>query len=207
MQSLRFAIRMLTKNPGVTLVAVVTLALGIGANTAIFSVINGVLLRPLPYKNPERLVALWEKVPTHGQWRTAPANFLDWKKQSTVFEGMSAYGGSAMTLTGIGEPEQLLGTRVSDGYFSVVGVEPRIGRAFLSEEHEAGKGQVVILGDGLWKRRFGSDPNVVEKSVMLDGNGYRVVGVMPPGIYPVRPTTSGKIDFAETQQVYWLPMS
>ena len=207
MQSLRFAIRMLTKNPGVTVVAVVTLALGIGANTAIFSVINGVLLRPLPYKNPDRLVALWENVPTHGQWRASPANFFDWKKQSTVFEGMSAYGGSAMTLTGMGEPEQLLGTRVSDGYFAVVGVEPRIGRAFLSEEHEVGKGQVVILGNGLWKRRFGSEPNILDKSVTLDGNVYRVVGVMPAGIYPVRPTTSGRIDFGEDQQDYWLPMS
>ena len=207
MQSLRFAVRMLMKNPGVSLVAVITLALGIGANTAIFSVINGVLLRPLPYTHPERLVALWERVPTHGQWRASPANFFDWKKQSTVFEGMSAYGGSAMTLTGIGEPEQLLGTRVSDGYFAVVGVEPHIGRAFLSEEHEVGKGQVVILGDGLWRRRFGSDPNVVDKSVMLDGNVYRVVGVMPPGVYPVRPTTTGKIDFGEKQQDYWLPMS
>jgi putative ABC transport system permease protein len=207
MQSLRFAFRMLKKNPVVSLVAIFTLALGIGANTAIFSVINGVLLRPLPYKNPDRLVALWENVPTHGQWRASPANFFDWKKQSTVFEGMSAYGGSAMTLTGIGEPEQLSGTRVSDGYFAVVGVEPRIGRAFLSEEHEVGKGQVVVLGNGLWKRRFGADPNIVDRSVTLDGNVYRVVGVMAAGLYPVRPTTSGRIEFGEEQQDYWLPMS
>src|SRR6185503_308815 len=117
MQTLRFAFRMLMKNPGVTCVAVITLALGIGANTAIFSVVNGVLLKPLPYKNPERLVALWENVPTHGKWRASPANFFDWKNQNTSFEGMAAYGGSAATLTGQGDPEQLLGTVVSSGYF------------------------------------------------------------------------------------------
>src|SRR5262245_41350647 len=99
MQTLQYAFRMLLKNPAVTMVAVITLALGIGANTAIFSVVNAVLIRPLPYKDPDRLVALWENVPEHGRWRAAPANFFDWKKQNTTFEDMSAYGGSAMTLT------------------------------------------------------------------------------------------------------------
>src|SRR6476659_9580685 len=106
LQDMRFGIRMLLKNPGVSLVAILTLAVGIGANAAIFSVVNTVLLRPLPYKDPGRLVAIWENQPSQGQTRVSPANFFDWKKQTTSFEDMSAYGGSAMTLTGVGEPEQ-----------------------------------------------------------------------------------------------------
>ena len=207
MQSITYAFRMLMKNPGVSLVAVITLALGIGANTAIFSVVNGVLLRPLPYKNPDRVVALWENVPTYGRWRASPANFFDWKSQSTLFEGMAAYGGSAATLTGQGDPEQLLGTSVSAGYFNVVGVQPEIGRGFLEEEHQTGKGQVVVLSDELWRRRFGNDPAAINTSIILDGKAYTIVGVMGPGLYPVRPTTSGRIDFDEQQQQYWLPMS
>src|ERR1043166_1594914 len=207
MQTLHYAFRMLLKNPVVTLVAVITLALGIGANTAIFSVVNGVLLRPLPYKNPDRLVAIWENVPGHGRWRAAPANFFDWKKQTTLFEDIVAYGGSAMTLTGQGDPEQLIGTRVSSGYFNVVGVEPIRGRGFLPEEYEPGKGQVVILGYAIWQRRFGADDGVLSRSITLDGDAYQVVGVMGPGIYPARPTTSGRIDFDEQQQQYWVPMS
>jgi putative ABC transport system permease protein len=207
LQDTRYAIRMLLKSPGVSLIAIVTLALGIGANTAIFSVVNGVLLRPLPYKDPERLVALWESVPTHGQWRASPANFFDWKNQSTSFEGMAAFGGSTMTLTGVGEPEQLHGSRVSEGYFAVVGVNPSLGRSFLSEEHQTGKGQVVILGNSVWRSRFGGDPNIINQTVTLDGGVYTVVGVMAPGLYPMRPTTTGRIEFDEAQQQYWLPMS
>jgi putative ABC transport system permease protein len=198
---------MLMKNPGVSLVAVITLALGIGANTAIFSVVNGVLLKPLPYKDPERLVALWEKVPAHGRWRASPANFFDWKNQSTVFEGMAAYGGSAATLTGQGDPEQLLGSVVSSGYFDVVGVQPALGRSFVNEEHEPGKGHVLILGDEVWQHRFGGNPNVINTTITLDGSSYTVIGVMPKGIYPVRPKTIGRIEFDEQQQQYWLPMS
>ncbi len=207
MNTVRFAIRMLLKNPGVSLVAIITLAIGIGANTAIFSVVNGVLLRPLPYRDPERLVALWENVPTHGRWRASPANFFDWKNQNTVFEGMSAYGGSAMTLTGSGDPEQLQGTRVSAGYFDVVGVQPILGRPFVDEEYEVGKGQVVILGHSLWQRRFNADQSILSRSITLDGKSYQVVGVMSHGLYPMRPTTSGKVDFDQQQQDYWLPMS
>src|SRR5215204_2226454 len=145
-QDLRYGIRMLFKHPLVTAIAVITLALGIGANTAIFSIVNAVLLNPLPYKQPERLVALWENVPGHGRWRSAPANFFDWKNQNTVFEDVTAFGASTFTLTGVGEPEQLVGGRVSSGYFAVVGVDPILGRAFLPEEYERGKDQVVILG-------------------------------------------------------------
>src|SRR5205085_2602507 len=115
--------------PGVTAVAVLTLALGIGANTAIFSVVNAVLLNPLPYKQPDRLVSLWEKVPAHGRWRVSPGTFFDWKKQNTVFEDMATFGANTLTLTGDGEPEQLTGAKVSSGYFAVVGVDPIRGRA------------------------------------------------------------------------------
>src|ERR1051325_8683135 len=204
---LTYAFRMLLKHPGVTAIAVITLALGIGANTAIFSVVNAVLLNPLPYKQPERLVSLWENVPGHGRLRAAPAHFFDWEEQNTVFKDVAAFGQSSMTLTGVGEPEQLTGTRVSSGYFAVVGVEPFIGRSFASEEHEVGKGQVVILGHSLWQRRFGGDPGVVNRNVTLDGSTYTVVGVMPPGIYPVSPATSGHLIFDEQQQNFWVPMS
>jgi len=207
LQDLRYGVRMLFKHPGVSVVAIITLALGIGANTAIFSVVNAVLLRPLSYKNPDRLVSLWENVPNHGRWRASPANFHDWKKQNTLFEDISAFGGSAMTLTGDGEPEQLNGTRVSSGYFGVVGVKPVLGRSFLAEEYEPGKGQVVILGHAFWQRRYGGDNRIVNRTITLDGAPYTVVGVMPPGLYPARPTTTGQIDFDETQQQYWLPMS
>src|ERR1700738_466457 len=174
-QDLRFGARMLLKHPGVAIIAVMTLALGIGANTAIFSVVNAVILRPLPYKNPERLVSLWENVPQHGRWRVTPANFFDWKKQSTTFEDMAAFGFSTMTLTGGGEPEKLLGTRAGSGYFSVVGVEPILGRSFLAEEYEPGKGQAVILGHSFWQRRYGGDQKIINQAITLDGASYTVV--------------------------------
>src|SRR2546426_4549399 len=206
-QDLRYGARILLKNPGVTAVAVITLALGIGANTAIFSVVNAVMLRPLPYKNPDRLVSLWANVPEHGRWRTTPANFFDWKKQNKLFEDMAAYGAWTMTLTGDGEPEQLLGTLAGAGYFSVVGVEPMLGRLFLPEEYEPGKGQVVILAHAFWQRRYGGDLKIINKAITLSGTSYTVIGVMPPGIYPVSPTTSGQVSFDQHQQQFWTPMS
>jgi putative ABC transport system permease protein len=206
-QDVRFGARMLLKNPGVSALAVATLALAIGANTAIFSIVNAVLLRPLPFKNPDRLVSLWAKVPEHGRWRTTPANFFDWKKQNTVFEDLAAFGSWTMTLTGHGEPEQLLGTQVSSGYFSVVGVEPMLGRSFLPEEYQPGKGQAVILGHAFWQRRYGGNQNLINSPITLNGVPYLVVGVMPPGIYPARPTTTGTISFEQSEEQFWTPMS
>ena len=206
-QDLRYGLRMLAKNPGVSGIAVLTLALGIGANTAIFSVVSAVLLNPLPYKDPDRLVSLWENVPEHGRWRAAPANFLDWKKQNTVFEDVAAFGGATATLTGDGDPEQLSGTGVTPGYFEVVGVQPALGRVFQPEEYQLGTDRVVILGHGLWQRRYGGDKNIVNRNIILDGTSWTVVGVMPPGLYPTRPTTAGRIDFDERGQDYWRPMS
>lgn len=207
LKDIRFGIRGLLKRPGLTTVAVITLALGIGANTAIFSVVNAVMLRPLPYRDPDRLVSLWERVPGYGQWRVAPANFLDWKKQNTTFEDIAAFGASTRTLTGIGDPEQILGTRASEGFFQVVGVDPILGRSFIREEYEPGKGQVVILGQAFWERRFGGSREILGKPVTLDQMVYTVVGVMPAGIYPVWPTTAGRISFDPDEQQFWTPMS
>ena len=207
LKDLRYALRMLAKNPGVSLITLITLALGIGANTAIFSVVSAVLLNPLPYNAPDRVVSLWENVPEHGQWRVAPANFLDWKKQNTVFEDVVAFGSSTMTLTGDGDPEQVNGTAITPGYFEVVGVQPILGREFAAEEYQLGKDRVVILGYGLWQRRYGGDRNVINRIINLDGNSYTVVGVMPAGIYPARPTTAGHLEFDEHSQEYWRPMS
>ena len=206
-KDISYGFRMLRKNPGVSTIAILTLALGIGANTAIFSVVSAVLLNPLPYKEPDRLVSLWENVPTHGKWRAAPANFLDWKKQNTVFEDVVAFGGSTATLTGDGDPEQISGTAVTPGYFEVVGVQPALGRTFQSEEYKLGQDRVVILGHALWQRRYGGDKNIINRTVVLDGSSCTVVGVMPAGIYPARPTTAGRIDFDESGQDFWKPMS
>src|ERR1700741_413729 len=206
-QDLQYGLRMLLKHKSVTAIALLTLALGIGANTAIFSVVNAVLLNPLPYREPDRLVSLWENVPGHGRWRASPANFFDWKKQNTVFEDVVAFGQGSMAFTGNGEPEQLTGARVSSGYFGVVGVEPLLGRSFAPEEYEAEKGQVVILGYSFWQPRFGGDRNIVNRNITLDGVGYTVVGVMPPGIYPVSPLTAGRLVFDEQHPNFWIPMS
>ncbi len=206
-QDLNYGVRMLLKHKSVTAIAVLTLALGIGANTAIFSVVNAVLLNPLPYREPDALVSLWENVPTHGRWRVAPANFFDWKKQNTVFQDVAAFGANSLTLTGDGEPEQLTGARVSAGYFAVVGVDPILGRAFVPEEHEPGKEQAVILSHSFWQRRYGGDRNIINRSITLDGANYTVVGVMPPGLYPAWPTTSGHLTFDEQQHQFWTPMS
>ncbi|HSE17326.1 MAG TPA: ABC transporter permease [Pyrinomonadaceae bacterium] len=207
LNDLKYGVRMLLKHPLVTVIAVITLALGIGANTAIFSVVNAVLLNPLPYKQPDRLVALWENVPNQGRWRVAPANFHDWKKQNTVFEDVAAFGRNSLTLTGDGEPEQLVGARVSAGYFAVVGMEPFLGRSFTAEEYEPGKGRVVILGYALWQRRYGGDRQIINRSITLDDTPYTVVGVMPDGLYPVSPLNPGRLTFDKQEQNFWLPMS
>jgi putative ABC transport system permease protein len=198
---------MLLRNPAVSAVAVVTLALGIGANTATFSIVNAVMLRPLPYQNPDRLVSLWTNVPEHGRQPITPGNFVDWKNQNTVFENMAAFSSSTVTLTGDGEPVQMMGANTSAGYFAVVGVEPMIGRLFHPEEYAPGKNQVVILGNAFWRSHYGGDRTIIDKTITLDGRSFTVTGVMPPGIYPVWPTTEGRISFDETHQQFWLPMA
>jgi len=208
LQDLRFGLRVLLKRPGFTIVAVMTLALGIGANTAIFSVVNAVLIRPLPYHEPDRLVSLWETVLDKGssRFRVAPANFLDWQSRNQSMEAMGAFSSSSLTLTGSGEPEQLIGARVSEGYFSTLGVQPALGRPFLPEEYKSGRGQVVILDHGLWQRRFGADNHIIGKTVLLDGSRYEIVGIMPPGIYPTQPATVARLPFNPSRQQYFVPM-
>src|SRR5438552_2028357 len=182
-QDLRYGLRMLWKNPGFTIVAVLALALGIGANTAIFSVVNTVLLQPLPYKNPGQLIMLWENATHLGfpKDTPSPANFLDWRAQNTVFTGMAAMAQKNFNLTGVGEPERLDGRRVSANLFDVLGVQPRLGRGFLPQEDTPGT-HVAILSHGLWQRRFGSDPRIIGQAVNLNGESYSVIGVMPPGV-------------------------
>ncbi|HWS54894.1 MAG TPA: ABC transporter permease [Pyrinomonadaceae bacterium] len=182
-QDLRYGLRVLVKNPGFTAVAVVALALGIGANSAIFSVVNAVLLRPLPYKDPGRLVMVWEDNTSKGYPRDtpAPANFVDWRDQSQVFEGVAALAHESFNLTGAGEPERLDGRRVSAGLFPMLGVEPQLGRAFTPEEDQPGGARAVVLSHGLWQRRFGSDPKVIGTALTLNGTSHTVVGVMPQG--------------------------
>src|SRR5256886_4330757 len=180
-QDLRYGARMLLKNPGFTTVAVIALALGIGANSAIFSVVNTVLLRPLPYKNPERLVMVWEDNSKQGFPRDtpSPANFMDWRDQNHVFESIAALVEISFNLTGAGEPERIDGQRVSASLFSLLGVEPQLGRAFRAEEDQSGGNHVVIISHGLWQRRFGSDPGIIGKPINLNGESFTVVGVMP----------------------------
>jgi predicted permease len=180
LQDLRYGLRMLMRNPGFTIVAVLALALGIGANTAIFSVVNTVLLRPLPYKNPEALMTVWEDATHMGfPFNTpSPANFLDWREQSTVFEGMAALAQRSFNLTGAGEPERFDGRKVSANLFTILGVEPILGRTFRPEEDQPGS-RVVIFSHGVWQRRFGGDPGIIGRPVNLDGESYTVIGVMP----------------------------
>ena len=180
-QDIRYALRMLVKNPGFTTVAVIALALGIGANSAIFSVVNTVLLRPLPYKDAERLVMVWEEASKHGYPQDTPAvaNYIDWRDQNQVFEGMAAIADQSFNLTGAGDPERIEGRRVSANLFSLLGAEPQLGRAFTPEEDQPGANRVVILSHPLWQRRFASDANVVGKTLNLNGETFTVTGVMP----------------------------
>ncbi len=182
-QDLRYGSRMLVKKPGFTLIAVVTLALGIGANTAIFSVVNAVLLRPLPFNEPERLVKVWETRYQLGRARNvvSPADFFDWRARNKVFEHMAAYDTGDYSLTGGGEPERLRLSRVSPDLFPLLRQQPILGRAFTQEEETNGKDLVVILSHGFWERRFGRDPSIIGKTITLSGFNYVVVGVMPPG--------------------------
>jgi len=179
-QDLRYGLRTLIKNPGFTIVAVIALALGIGANSAIFSVVNAVLLRPLPYKNPDQLVVIWENATHLGfpKDTPSPANFLDWRQQSSLFEGMAAFAERSFNLTGVGEPERLDGRRVSANLFEMLGVKPIVGRTFVPQEDQPGA-KVVLLNESLWKRRFGGDPGVIGRAVNLNGKPYTVVGVLP----------------------------
>jgi len=180
-QDLRYAIRTLTKNPGFSVVAVLTLALGIGANTTMFTVVNSVLLKPLPYPEPDRLLMLWEKQLSDGALGTvAPANFVDWREQSHSFDKLAAIDPYPdFILSGAGEPQRLAGAAVSSDFFPLLGVRMAMGRGFLAEEDHPGQNHVVILSYSTWLRKFGARPDVVGTQLTLNDMGYTVVGVLP----------------------------
>jgi predicted permease len=182
-QDLRYGMRILLKKPGFTAIAVITLALGIGANTAILTVVDAALLRSLPYGNPDRLVQIWETRRTAEikQLDASYPDYIDWSQQSEVIEGICGYTGwgGSFTLTGRSEAERVEGSRVTASFFSVLGIEPILGRTFLPDEDGPSAESTVVLGYTLWKRRFGADPNIVGQTLTLDGSGYTVLGVLP----------------------------
>jgi predicted permease len=190
-RDIRYGARMLAKRPGFTVVTVLALALGIGANSAIFSVVNTVLLRPLPYEDPERLVMVWERRPRQNRdaGAVAPADFLDWQSQNQVFDSMAAYTSTAFNMTGVGEPEQINSQLVTEGFFQVLSVKAALGRTFIQGEDKEGGGRRLVMGHGLWQRRFGADPNIIGRSLTLNNESFTVIGVMPPDFqYPDKAT-------------------
>ena len=179
-QDLRYGARMLMKHPGFTVIAVLTLALGIGANTAIFSVVNAVLLEALPYRDADRLVMVWERSQRRAQNVINLGNFSDWKAQATSFGDMAAFADSRANLTGDGEPLEVPAQVCTDNLFKVLGVQPVLGRAFTPDEGKEGRNNVALLSHGLWQRRFGGDPGVVGRKILLNNNENTVIGVLPP---------------------------
>jgi len=196
-QDLRFGIRLLWKNPGFSGVAVLALALGIGANTAIFSVVNSVLLRPLPYAEPDRLFELREvKLPEHPDFPVTPATFLDWQNQSATFAQIGAYLPTSLNVSGAANPERLRAAQLSAGFISMLGVNPAIGREFLPEEDQPGQNSVAIISHRLWQRQFAADPEVLSRTIKLNDKVYTIVGVMPP-----------KFAYPETDTDIWIPLA
>ena len=200
LQDFKYGLRVLLKSPGFTTAAVVVLALGVGANTAIFTVVNALLLRPLPFPDSGRLMALYHVPPPKSfpgmtQFALSAANYLDWRAQNHVFQDMAIYTGEYLNLTGTGQPEMLLAGRVPANFFAVFQVQPKLGRVFLPEEDQPGHNREVILTYPIWQTHFGADPKIVGREVMLDGQAYTVVGVMGPDFR--RP------DFAQV----WVPLA
>jgi putative ABC transport system permease protein len=195
---LRYAVRVLRKNPGFTFAAIVTLMLGVGANAAIFSIVNTVLLKPLPYAAPERLyvAAEFNRENPDRRFNLSSLDFLDWRARTTTFERMAAYVGTGFTFTGDGEPELALGQMATPELFAVLGVRPLLGRVLTADEAEVGKDRVMVLSYGLWKRRFGADPQVVGRTVTANGKPYTIVGVMPATFM-----------FPSTRYELWVPFA
>ena len=182
-QDLKYGVRILGKNPGFAAIAILTLALGIGANTALFSVVNGVLLNPLPYLHPNQLVEIAEKNETFSESSISYPNFLDWVQQNHSFESLAAYRQNDFSLTGIGEPERVKAMQVSASFFPLLGVNPAIGRNFTPGEDRRGAAPVVILSEGFWRTKFGGSPDILGKMLTLDGVGYTIIGVIPSNFY------------------------
>src|SRR4030095_13104717 len=184
---LRYALRMLIQKPAFAVVVVLALALGIGANTAIFSVVNSILLRPLPYREPSRLVMVWmnNKRMNVDQDIHSYANYLDYRDQNQVFESLAAYSGVSLNLVGVGEPERIIGSSATANLFDVLGVDPLMGRVFTPDEEQIGQHRVAVLSYGLWQRRFGKDPNIIGQQILWSDVNRTVIGIMPPSFkYP-----------------------
>ena len=196
LSDLRYALRMLAKSPAFTAVAILTLALAIGANSAIFSVVNAVLLRPLPYPHSEQLVRVFGKQPQLDLAPNSPANFLEWREENQVFERIGAYVGKGFNLLGGDKPERVIGARVSADVLPLLGVQPALGRVFTNDEDQEGRAQVVILSHDFWRSRFAGDPNTVGQTITLNDQPYMVVGVMPAGFA-----------FPDTRAQVWVPMA
>src|SRR6267154_1165560 len=179
MQDLQFGVRMLAKSPGFTAVAILTLALGIGANTALFSVVNGVLLNPLPYPHPEQLVTIHESKPNFDRGSISYPNFRDWQKSNRTFASMAIARGYGYSLTGLGDAEQVRARFISSDFFPLLGVNPVLGRNFSPGEDEIGAAPIAMISAGLWKRKFASSPSALGKTLTLDGKDYTIVGVTP----------------------------
>ena len=179
LQDVRYAIRMLLKNSGFTAVVVLTLALGIGANAALFSIVNGVLLNPLPFPNPDQLVTIHQSKPNFETGAVPYPNFLDLQSQNQTFSSMAISRPTGFSLIGSGEPERVRGRFVSADYFSVLGLKPELGRFFTSEDDKSGGAPVVIISAQLWARKFASSPDVLRQSMTLDDKSYSIVGVIP----------------------------
>ena len=192
----RHAVRQLRGAPAFTVVVVLTLALGIGATSAIFSVVNGVLLRPLPYADPDALVRVHEVVPQYGRFSVAPATFLDWRSQAAVFERIAAYDTGSATYSDATGPERIPSALVSWDLLQLLGVAPAFGRAFTAEDGSPGAGQVIVLSHGMWQRRFGGDRGVIGRSITLSGTPATIVGVMPPGF-----------SFPSREAEFWTPLA
>ena len=180
-QDIRYGLRGLLRQPGFTLIAVLSLALGIGANTAMFSLVNAVLLKPLQFSEPDRLVVIWENNPSIGAVRddVAVANFVDWKTQNKVFDEMAALSFRSFNITGDGEPEKVMAYGATANFFPLLGATPALGRNFLPEEDQPGAAKVAILSYGLWQRRYGADRGIVGRNILPNGRKHTVIGVMP----------------------------
>ena len=200
----RYAVRSLRASPGFTLVALLTLALGIGASTAIFSVVNAALLKPFPFPDPDRLAMVWEQtIPKTDSansrriscCRNNPINFLEWRSRNQSFERMAAFMQAPVNLAGDGDPEQVLGLVVTDGFFEVLGVRPALGRTFRPEEDTPENNNVVVLSHELWQRRWGGDPGIVGRKITANNRLMEVVGVMPLALR-----------FPNTRADLWVPL-
>ncbi len=182
-QDLRFAVRMLVKNPAFTAIAILTLALGIGGNTAIFSIVNGVLLNPLPFPQPDRLVAVHESKPNFENGAISYPNFLDWRKDNRTFSSMGISRRWAFSLTGRGDAVQVSANFISAGYFDVLGIRPLYGREFTLAEEQRGAAPVALISEGLWRRKFNAAPNILGQTVTLDGKTFSIIGIIPASLH------------------------